>query len=112
MPRAERDPEDALGHERRNRVRDALAIAASLKQAAKRPTRSMARSVAPSSSAPASEVIAPSSNEATTARPSTGANRSGSGLHSVRIGDLLLAHPSRCVTTTLDDSEPRCTPHW
>src|SRR5689334_25220365 len=69
----------------------------------------MARSVAPSSRAPASEVITPPVNEATTERPSTGAKTSGSGLHCVGIGELLWPEPSRCSTTTLPQSEPRCT---
>src|ERR687894_553274 len=67
----------------------------------------MARSVAPSSSAPASDVITPPVNEATTERLSTGANRSASGLHRVGIGELLWSEPSRCCTTTLHQSEPR-----
>ena len=58
----------------RPRARSAPAARSSVKQAANRPTSPIARSVAPSSSAPASEVIAPPSNAATTARPSTGAN--------------------------------------
>ena len=58
----------------------------SIKQSAKRSTNPIARSVAPRSSAPASDVIAPPSNPATTLRPSTGANSKNSGLHSVGIG--------------------------
>src|SRR4029078_8420611 len=69
----------------------------------------MARSVAPSSSAPASDVIAPPVNEATTERPSTGAKTSCSGLHCVGIGEFLWTEPSRCNTTTLTYPEPRCT---
>src|ERR1044072_8353315 len=45
-------------------------------------------------------------NEATTERPSTGAKTSCSGLHCVRIGELLWPEPSRCCTTTLPQSEP------
>src|SRR3954466_5348415 len=82
---------------------------ASWKQAAKRSTKPMARSVAPSSRAPASDVIAPPVNEATTERPSTGAKTSCSGLHCVGIGEFLWPEPSRCSTTTLPQSEPRCT---
>ena len=44
--------------------------------------------MAPNSSAPASDVTAPASNAATTARPSTGSNPKKSGLHSVGIGAL------------------------
>src|SRR3954449_12017580 len=69
----------------------------------------MAQSVAPSSRAPASDVTAPPVNEATTERPSTGAKTSCSGLHCVGIGEFLWPEPSRCGTTTLTQSEPRCT---
>lgn len=41
------------------------------------------------SSAPASQVIAPASNAASTRRPSTGANSNSSALHSVCIGEHL-----------------------
>src|SRR5215213_3264577 len=82
---------------------------ASWKQAAKRSTKPMARSVAPSSRAPASDVIAPPVNEATTERPSTGAKRRCSELHCVGIGEFLWPEPSRCGATTLTQSEPRCT---
>src|SRR5229473_5111261 len=58
----------------------------SVKQPANRATNPIARSVAPSSIAPASEVILPPSKAATTARPSTGTNPNKSALHSVRIG--------------------------
>src|SRR5712691_4043076 len=58
----------------------------SSKQPANRATNPIARSVAPSSIAPASEVILPPSKAATTARPSTGTNPNKSALHSVRIG--------------------------
>src|SRR5215203_3821251 len=82
---------------------------ASWKQPAKRSIKPMARSVAPSSRAPASDVIAPPVNEATTERPSTGAKRRCLELHCVGIGELLWPEPSRCGTTTLTQSEPRCT---
>src|SRR5437764_13465707 len=49
----------------------------------------MARSVAPSKSAPASDVMRPPSNEATTARLSTRVNSNSVGLHSVGTGNLL-----------------------
>src|SRR5712691_6053788 len=60
-----------------------------MKHAAKRSISPIVRSVAPNSSAPASDVIAPPSNPATTARRSTGANSNKSALHSVGIGALL-----------------------
>src|SRR4249919_1464445 len=69
----------------------------------------MARSVAPSSSAPASEVIAPASNAATTSRPSTGSNPKKSGRHSVGIGALRGSTKNCCSTTVFVDSQPRCT---
>ena len=47
------------------------------------------RSAAPSSKAPASEVITPPPKSATTARPSRRANRIAGGLHSAGIGELL-----------------------
>jgi hypothetical protein len=84
---AERDPEDALADQRWHRVFDPLGGTSVLM--AKRSIRRIARSVAPSSRAPASEVLAPPSNAATTARPSTGANPNRSALHSVGIGELL-----------------------
>src|SRR4051794_12429712 len=104
---AKRDAEDALADQGRKGVLDLVRITSILE--AGRSTKPMARSVAPSSSAPASDVIAPPVNDATTARPSTGANRSTSGLHSVGIGELLWPEPSRCSTTTLTYPEPRCT---
>src|SRR5262245_50937213 len=81
----------------------------SRKQDANRPIIPMARSVAPKSSAPASEVIAPASKAATTSRPSTGANPNNSGLHSVGIGALCKSSRIRCSTTLLIDSQPRFT---
>src|SRR5918994_3557837 len=82
---------------------------ASVKQAAKRRTSPMDRSVAPSSRAPASEVIAPPSKPATTARPSTGAKSNSAGLHSVCIGGLLCIAARLCRRRTFAGSEPRCT---
>src|SRR5207253_2641227 len=82
---------------------------ASTKQPARRPTRPTTRSVAPSKSAPASEVIVPPSKPASTRRPSTGAKPNKSALHCVGIGENLRRKPSRCCTTTLTHSEPRCT---
>src|SRR6266446_6195135 len=70
----------------------------SVKQPAKRSTNRICRSVAPSSIAPASEVILPPSNPATTARPSTGANPNRSALYSVGIG--LLPPPRQTVLAT------------
>src|SRR5262249_21858151 len=79
----------------------------SMKHSAKRPTSRIARSVAPKSSAPASDVIAPPSNPATTARPSTAAKSNNSALHSVGIGALLESPRSRSRKTTFADSALR-----
>src|SRR5258706_4335319 len=69
----------------------------------------MARSAAPSSSAPASDVTMPASNAATTSRPSTGSNPNKSGIHSVGIGALRDSARNGCGTTLFADSPPRCT---
>ena len=72
---AQRDAEHPLRRPAcRPRARSAPACARSREARGKPSISPIARSVAPSSSAPASEVIAPPSNAATTARPSTGAN--------------------------------------
>ena len=63
----------------------------------------------PFAHAPASEVIAPASNAATTSRPSTGANPNNSGLHSVGIRALRKSSKIRCSTTLLVDSQLRFT---
>src|SRR6516165_7826301 len=69
----------------------------------------IARSVAPNSNAPASEVTGPASNAATTLRPSTGANSKRSALQSVGIGVLRESEINCCYTTIFADSQPRCT---
>src|SRR3954466_115501 len=61
----------------------------SWKQAARRRVRPSTRSVAPSSNAPASLVMAPPSKDTTTGRPSAGANANRFGLHCVGIGEFL-----------------------
>src|SRR4051794_26394115 len=71
--------------------------------------RPSTRSVAPSNKAPASLVMAPPSNEATTARPSARAKSNSSGLHCVGIGSLLCFATRLCCRRTFADSEPRCT---
>src|SRR5215472_17572660 len=65
----------------------------------------IARSVAPSSNAPASEVTGPASNAATTLRPSTDANSKRSALHSVGIGALRESEINCCSTTIFADSQ-------
>src|SRR5215470_20365681 len=69
----------------------------------------IARSVAPSSNAPASEVTGPASNAAITFRPSTGSNSKKFGVQSVGIGALRESSINRCGTTIFADSQPRCT---
>jgi hypothetical protein len=61
----------------------------SAKHSAKAINQPDARSVAPSSKAPASEVIRPPSNPATTLQPSTGVNPNRSALHCIGIGSPL-----------------------
>src|SRR5208283_3012408 len=73
-----------------------------------RSTSLIARSVAPRSSAPASDVTNPPSNAASTAWPSTIPKSNRSALHCVGIGALLESMKRRCGTTTFADSEPRC----
>ena len=79
------------------------------KLAAKRSISRSCRSVAPSSIAPASDVIAPPSNAATTARPSTGAKPNRSALHSVRIGLPPASETNRYPNTIFSDPGTRCT---
>src|SRR5262252_9435913 len=69
----------------------------------------IARSVAPSSNAPASEVTGPASNAATTLRPSTDANSKKFGVQSVGIGVLRESEINCCGTTIFADSQHRCT---
>src|SRR5450631_890182 len=68
----------------------------------------IARSVAPRSSAPASDVTSPASNAASTARPSTTPKSNRSALHSVGIGAFFQSLRSRSRKTTFADSQPRC----
>jgi hypothetical protein len=105
---AERDAADALSDQGRDLMLDRFGRPVIHKQPANRPTKPIARSVAPSSIAPASEVILPPSNAAITFRPSTGAKPNRSGIHSVSIGALLSNRLSRFCKTTLADSLPRC----
>ena len=65
-------------------------------------------SCGPSSSAPASDVIVPPSNAASTRRPSTLAKANESWLHCVGIGEVLHLGSSCFHKTTFADSEPRC----
>src|SRR5207253_7775303 len=81
----------------------------SVKHPATRATNPIVRSAAPSSIAPASEVIMPPSKAATTARPSTGANPNKSALHSVRIGLPPASETNRSCNTIFSDPGPRCT---
>src|SRR5215216_7937474 len=83
---AQRNPEHPLRNERRNKVLDQFRFAPvneACSKALNQPDRTIRL---PNSSAPASDVIAPPSNPAPTARRSTGANSNSSALHSVGIG--------------------------
>src|SRR6516162_4895694 len=80
-----------------------------VKQPAKRSINRICRSVAPSSIAPASEVIVPPSKAATTFRPSTGAKPNRSALHSVCIGAPSGPELNRLYNTIFSDLGPRCT---
>jgi hypothetical protein len=71
--------------------------------------RPIALSVAPSNSAPASDVTRPPSNAATTRRPSALPKSNSSGLHSVGIGDLRRDGSSHSRKTTLTTQPPPCT---
>jgi hypothetical protein len=82
----ERDAEDALADQGGDLMLDPLRHPGVAEARGEAAARLMARCVAPSSSAPAFEVIAPPSKEATTRRPSTGAKSNSAGLHSVGIG--------------------------
>jgi hypothetical protein len=95
---AKRNPEHPLADQRHHLVLDQFRAPHVVKHEANRSIILIVRSVAPNSSAPASDVTVPASNAATTARPSTGSNPKKSGLHSVgirgapRIDDELLRH--------------------
>jgi hypothetical protein len=82
-----------------------------MKQPASRSISPIARSVAPNSNPPASDVIIPPSNDASTRRPSTGANPNKSAIHSVGIGALPLVSKKCCGTTLFAEMERRCTQH-
>jgi hypothetical protein len=100
---AERDAEHPLPDERAHAVLDEFRRPPVLKAGGK--AFDMARSVAPRSRPPMSDVIAQPSNPAATRRPSTEPNRSNSGLHSVGIGEPLLLRATRASKTTFADSE-------
>ena len=107
---AQREAEDALADQRRNRVLDLTAGRGRPESSeAKRSMRRIALSVAPSSSAPASDVIKPPSNAPTTRRPLTVPKSNESWLHSVGIGELLCFERSLSRRRTLTNSEPRCS---
>src|SRR5271167_901096 len=84
-------------------------VRVSAKQAANRSVSRIARSVWPSSRAPASEVIAPPSKLATTARPATGGNSNNAGLQSVGIGASYGFEKICDRNTILSESAPQCT---
>src|SRR6188768_3096648 len=81
----------------------------SRKHLASRSVNRMERSAAPSNSAPPFDVMAPPSKAPTSLRPPQLPKSSSSWLHCVGIGEHLLFTRSRCYTTTLAESEPRCS---
>src|SRR3954466_5890141 len=87
---SQRNADNPLHHQRLDRVLGVSAIAAVL-EAGRQATGQTQHpiSVAPSSNAPASLVMAPPSKDTTTARPSAGANANRFGLHCVGIGEFL-----------------------
>src|SRR3954465_9180018 len=106
---SQRNADNPLHHQRLDRVLGVSGMRLSLKQAARRRVRPSTRSVAPSSNAPASLVMAPPSKEATIGRPSAGANANRFGLHCVGIGDFLCCAIRLRRRRTFAQSEPRCT---
>lgn len=80
-----------------------------MKHRAKRPVRPIARSVAPSSRAPASDVIVPPPKSATTLRPQTSPKAIPPALHSVCIGSLASLADFPFPTRTFADFRARCT---
>src|SRR3954453_11654444 len=103
---SQRNADNPLHHQRLDRGLGVSGMRLSLKQAARRRVRPSTRSVAPSSNAPASLVMAPPSKEATTARPSARAKSNWSGLHCVGIGDLLCCAIRLCRRRTSLNQSP------
>src|SRR6202167_3230778 len=85
-----------------------LGSLASRKHRAIRRTRPRRWSAAPNSRPPASDVSAPPSNSAITARPSTRPNMLRSALHSVCIGPLSKSAQVVLAKQLLPDSATRC----
>jgi hypothetical protein len=106
---AQRNPEYPLTHQTRHLMDDQIGHTVIGEAAGKALDQPDLRSVAPSSIAPASEVIAPPSNAATTFRPSTGAKPNRSALHSVCIGTPPASETNRSCNTIFSDPGPRCT---
>jgi hypothetical protein len=102
------DTDDALHHQGLDLVLNQFCRACIGEARGKPLGQPVARSVRPSSRAPASEVIAPPSKLATTRRPSTGGNSNRAGLHSVGIGASYGSEKKRGGNTFLSESEPQC----
>jgi hypothetical protein len=105
---AKRDAEHPLRHHGPDRVLD-LRLGATIGEAGGEPSDQTDRPIAPSNSAPASEVTSPPSNAATIWRPSTPSYPNRSRLQYVGIGELLWLAITLCRRRTIADSEPRCT---
>jgi hypothetical protein len=101
---ARRQREKPLPNQRSDGVLDQLRDATVGETLANRSTSRIARSVAPSSSAPASELILPPSNPTTTARPSTRAKPNRSALHSVCAAPTM--HPTTPTKEEVTDFPP------
>jgi hypothetical protein len=82
-----RDAEHPLADKGRDLMLDQV-VAPHVMKARRKPLRHPDRPIRRPQQQPASDVIAPPSTAATTARPSTGANPNKSALHSVGIGAL------------------------
>jgi hypothetical protein len=105
---AERDAEHPLADQPRHLVLHRAPPPAVDEAGGEPLDRRTARSAAPSSNAPASDVTAPPSKAATTERPST-VPKSNCAEHSAGIGELLCFAVTLCRRRTIADSEPRCT---
>ena len=102
----QRNPEHALSDQRLDRVLDQRRRAA-IGETRGKPLNQADRPIRrPQQQRPASEVIRPPSNPATTARRSTGANPNRSALHSVCIGSPPGPETNRCDNSIFSIREP------
>ena len=97
-------PREAVGPLRRRQDRAEHAALVRQHRAARSFHGSMTRRPAASNG-----VIVPPLKSATTSQPFSRANRIETGLHSVRIGELLCNRANLCYKRTFSYLEPRCT---